>query len=418
MVEQTWRFRPWVREPVPLGMTCKPWWKDQLPSKCFAKHKNKLLQFPTSLDSRRWIFVKEGLDDFRKGCPLSKGLITRGTKEAFLPMVAHRVPQSGTKKRPRKPPKVTSLCTTLSSAQQARKAFLHDLETCITQDPSALFSTLEEDVPADFLLKAREVLDPDWKLEHILDYCEDHRKETKKSTKFFKKHEPKDLPRLPEIRQPSRYKFLQEDKISKLYFLSTLPRSYMPQGVRDFCKWVATLGDTGINEEFLLKRFDIGFEFKPTYDATEIKHVNLLPSELKYCKGLKKVKEMIFAIQETDFEKKVQKIKNPYQQKHEKIRYGAWYLKPKMWKKLLNDEPLIDPKILSKAQRESIPDVIEDLYATIAFKDFIINKGYNMPGILEQLFTKKGWTYDKFVTPIPKAVEAHDKVQATFEQDD
>ncbi|KAM6143224.1 putative protein FAM47C [Erethizon dorsatum] len=418
MVEQRWRLRPWVRKPMPLGMTCKPWWKDHLPSKCFAKHKNKLHQFPTSLDSRRWVFVKEGLDDFRKGCPPSEGLITHGTKEAFLPMVAHRVPQRGAKTSGRKRPKDTSPCSTLSSARLAPTTFMHNLEACLTQNPSALLSTLEEDVPADLLLKALKVLDPDRKLKDTWEYCEGHREGTKKPAKFSKRGPPRGFPSLPKIPQTRRYSFLQEDKISNLYFLSSLPRSYMPQGVRDFCRWVATLGDFGISEDFLLKQFDIGFEFKPTYDVNHIKKLNELPSELKCCQGLTTAKEVIFTIHELDVERNLQKPKNLYRQKHEKFRYGAWYLKPKLWRKLINDEPLIDPKILAEALREPPPDIIEDLYGTIAFKDFIVSKGYSMPRILEKLFTRKGWSYEKVVTPISRIVAAHKRALAAFARDD
>ncbi|XP_005414503.1 PREDICTED: protein FAM47A-like [Chinchilla lanigera] len=416
MVEDKWRLKPWVTEPMPLGMTCKPWWKDRLPSKSFPKHKNKRFQFPTSLDSRRWMFVKEGLDDFRKGSPLSEDLIIRGTKEGFLPLITNGGPQPSTKTSRQKPPKyTTSLYSTLSSAQIARKTFMHDLEAYLNQNPSALLSTLEEDVPVDLLLEALKVLDPDRKLEDTWDYCEGLREVTKKPTKPSKQRRSKPLPRLPEIPQPRRYSLLQEDKVSSLHFLSSLPRSYMPQGVRDFCRWVATLGDFGISEDFLLKRFDIGFEFKPTYDDNRMKKLHTLPPELKYCKGLKKVKEVIFTIEELDFERKLQKPQKSY---HEKIRYGAWYLKPTLWRKLINDEPLIDPKILAEAQREPPPDIIEDLYGTIAFKDFIVGNGYSMPGILEKLFTRKGWRYDKFVTPIPKAVDAYKRALAAFAQED
>ncbi|KFO28234.1 protein FAM47A [Fukomys damarensis] len=413
MVKQRWHLSPRVYEPAALGVTCQPSCKDHLPSKCFTKHKNKLLQSPASLEGQRWVFVREDLDDFRKGCPSSEGLITRGTKENFLPMVIHRVSQPGTKNSWRKPPNV-SLYSTLSSAQVARKTFMHDVETCLAQNSSALYSTLEEVVPADLLLKALNVLDPDRKLEDTWDYCEGHRERTKKPTEFSKQSSPKGFPKFPKISQPRRYSLLQGDKLSKLYLLSSLQRNYMPQGIRDFCRWIINLGDFGIREDFLLKLFDIGFEFKPTYDENQMKKINLFPSELKYCKGLKKLQEMIFSIQEFDFERKLKKLKNPRQPKHEKIRYGAWYLKPKLWKKLINDEPLIDPKILSEAQREPPPDIIEELYGTIAFKDFIVSKGYSMPGILEKLFTRKGWSYDKFVIPIPKAVRAYERELAAF----
>lgn len=50
------------------------------------------------------------------------------------------------------------------------------------------------------------------------------------------------------------------------------------------------------------------------------------------------------------------------------MRYGALYLKPKLWKKLVNDEPSIDPNVLLEdgSFRKELPehDTLEDLYGT------------------------------------------------------
>ena len=134
---------PGLLEPMPLGMNCKPWYKDKLPSKCFAKHKKALRKFPTYLDSRQWVFVKEGLDDLRKGCPPCKDLITRGPNEGFLPVIAHRVPQHAPPKK--KLPAEAEVFSTLSSAQQAWKTFVKEIEAHLTRHPLALYPKLEED---------------------------------------------------------------------------------------------------------------------------------------------------------------------------------------------------------------------------------------------------------------------------------
>lgn len=80
------------------------------------------------------------------------------------------------------------------------------------------------------------------------------------------------------------------------------------------------------------------------------------------------------------------------------MNYRAWYLKTKLWKKLINGEILIDSKVLLKAQEGvleqdiiSEQDILEGLYGTIAFKYFILSKGDRMLGFLEKLFTRKGW---------------------------
>ena len=112
------------------------------PSKCFMEHKGRL-PGPTSLDSRRWRFVRMGQDDFRRGCPPCDGLTALGPREGFLPQIDHRAPQPSPKKRH------AALCSKLSLAQQARKAFLADVEAQLTLHPLALYPDLEEDMPAE-----------------------------------------------------------------------------------------------------------------------------------------------------------------------------------------------------------------------------------------------------------------------------
>ncbi|EPY74431.1 hypothetical protein CB1_002041004 [Camelus ferus] len=662
MADKKWLLGPGPLEPMPLGMNCKPWYRDKLPSKCFAKHKKALLKFPTSLDGRRWVFVKEGLADFRKGCPPCEDVIPGGPEEGFVPVIAHRVPQLGPKKGQRKLPKTANLSSTLSPAQPARKAFVEDIEAHLTEHPLALYPNLEEDLPADLLLKVLEVLDPDRKLKDTWAYCEGPRKRTKPSTKlrkkrpakvyvepierapksypsslhykdrkpssfleflekiadshpaslhhegkkssidpepleqapeskpaslhhkrkkahiyleFFKKapeshpvslhqedksnihpellekapeshpaslhHEDKSnihpellekapeshpaslhhegrkssihleplekppesrrssfhhedkkssihlepLEKPPESRRSSfhhedkkssihleplekppesrRSSFHHEDKKSSIYPepLEKPPESHpaslhhedsnssifseppekapeshrsslhrkdrkssrkdsltdprtsrkIPKGIRQFCKWVATFGDLGIDEEFIMKKCEVKCECPPTYGTGCIKKVTKVPSEVKHCIGLNEMEERKFSIEERNWERKLQKPENPYKPNWVKMRYGAWYLKPKLWKKLINDEPLTDPKGLLGTQggcfgrRLPEQDILEDLYGTIAFKDYILSKGYEMPDILERLFIRKGWTYDSVKTPIQRVIK-------------
>lgn len=41
------------------------------------------------------------------------------------------------------------------------------------------------------------------------------------------------------------------------------------------------------------------------------------------------------------------------------MSYGAWYLNTKLWRKHRADEPLIDPKVLQKAQDENVKKEIQ-----------------------------------------------------------
>uniref|UniRef100_A0A8C8Z0J6 Protein FAM47A n=1 Tax=Prolemur simus TaxID=1328070 RepID=A0A8C8Z0J6_PROSS len=402
-------LRPWTLEPMPLGMNYKPWYNDKLPSQCFAKHKNRLLKFPTSLNSRQWVFVKEGLDDFRKGCPPCEGLITRGPKEAFLPMISHRVPQPAPRTSQRKLSKDAGLLYTFSRVRQARKAFVDDIEARLTQHPLALYPNLEEDLPADLLLKVLEVLDPERKLEDTWAYCEGKEKRTREPMKLCKHHCRKAFlgpPRTP-VSHPDDLP--QEETPATtvvppdfLRYRRNLPR------IRSFCEWVGTFGITGIDEEFMVNLFDFDSEFTPTYVPLRMKKIKDLTSVLKHSDKLSEMEEIQFSIEELDVERKLQKPPNPYKPDWVKMRYGAWYLKPKLCKKLINDEPLIDPKILLEAEaRARKPDIIDELYGTIAFKDFIVSKGYEMPDILKKLFRRKGWNYDSVKTPMERAMKTY-----------
>ena len=44
-----------------------------------------------------------------------------------------------------------------------------------------------------------------------------------------------------------------------------------------------------------------------------------------------------------------------------KFKYGAWYLKPKMWKKRSADEPLMDPKELKEQEMSEAKKKSNDL---------------------------------------------------------
>lgn len=110
---------------------------ETLPSKSFMKPKR--LRFPGPVNSRRWVFVREGLDDFRKGSHQHQH-----PKDVSLPHVHHRLPQATPKKRQNGLPEGAAL---LSKLPQVRKAFLEDVEDNMTLHPLTLYPHLEEALP-------------------------------------------------------------------------------------------------------------------------------------------------------------------------------------------------------------------------------------------------------------------------------
>ncbi|XP_010356387.1 protein FAM47A isoform X2 [Rhinopithecus roxellana] len=174
---------------------------------------------------------------------------------------------------------------------------------------------------------------------------------------------------------------------------------YTSEKLREFFKWAA---DLGADEESIRNLFDFTPKYRATYYDQKIKKVKECSSELKYSMELDEKNEAKFFSQEKYWGRKLHTPSNSYTAQRVKMKYGAWYLKPKLWKKLRSDEPLIDPKLLLEKPDE--PDILDDLYGPIAFKDFILSKGYEMPAILERLFARKGWTYDSVKTPIQRAI--------------
>ncbi|XP_008848706.1 putative protein FAM47D, partial [Nannospalax galili] len=364
--------------------------------------------------SRRWVFVKEGLDDFRKGCPPCEDVVIRGPNEGFLPTISHGAPHHDS----RKGKGYLGPLSPLSLSQQAQRDFAENTEANLTHHPLDLWPQ-EKDFSSGHLLNLLEVLDPDQKLEDKWAYCEDHRESIKlqpMKEEYPQKPVEQDPPKFP---GSLRYGVLHKKKPKKQKDTDSLYYRYMPKGLRGFCEWADTFGETGIDEEYMMKEFDIFSEWKPSYGDSAIKKISLLPSELKYFSMRNKVKEIRFSMEESNFERKLGKPHDPYKSTKEKIRYGAWYLKPNLWKKLVNDEPLIDPKVLLELEGglPGKPDIIEDLYGAIAFKDFIISKGYRMPVILEKLFKRKGWDYDTVNTPIPRVVKAHELIMQKRDED-
>nr|XP_014982651.1 protein FAM47B-like [Macaca mulatta] len=193
----------------------------------------------------------------------------------------------------------------------------------------------------------------------------------------------------------------QEDTPSTMECISdSLERRFTSRKLRDF-KWA---GDLGVDAESISSLFDFTPECRATSQDENIEKANECSSELKYSMELDDMDEIDFS-QIKEWDRKLQAAPNSYSAQGVKMRYGPWYFKPKLGKKLRSDEPLIDPKLVLKKPDE--PDILDGLYGPIAFKDFILSKGYRMPGILERLFAKKGWTYDSVKTPMQRAMQVY-----------
>ncbi|XP_059524069.1 protein FAM47E isoform X1 [Myotis daubentonii] len=387
--------------PTPLtrvGMNGRPWCKENLPSQFSTKDENRQLR-PTFMNTQRWIFVKKGLDDFRNGCPSCENMITRGLPEHPAPQRYSRGPRPPPTKRPCYLPTGAALCSRLSAAQQARKAFLEEIEAQLTRHPLARYPDLEESLPLELLKRVLQVLDPDKKLEDAWAHCEGVEKKTKGPTKLLEKRSTRaslGLPKKTPLSKKPRQSLSEEKPSAKDSLHKDGPNPYenVRKSVRDFCDWAASIGSSRIDEEYIMKQFDINYERGVSHNTLRPMKLSEIPGELKKGDGLRKQQEAEF------FQELEPEPKNTSKPKHVKMRYGSWYLHPKLWKRQRADEPLIDPKALHKGEnlREEQKKQEEEfakLHGPAAFKDFILRKGYRMPSFLENINTKKECDYKK-----------------------
>ena len=219
--KEKWLFGMEPLEPIPLGPHCKHWYKtrDKLPPNDLAKHRNRLLKCP--MDSRRWLSLREGLDNFRMGClpadhwAAYQSFMALG--KAFSPRLLIEFPNLPPRKTQNKLPEGAELLSKLSPAQQAQKAFVEEIKTSLTSHPLA-GCDLKECLPPDLLLKVLEELDPDTMLEDTWAYCEGMKDGKKSPIGLCEKHPEEINPEPPKPSQPgtSRTKSTRTCQTSQL----------------------------------------------------------------------------------------------------------------------------------------------------------------------------------------------------------
>ncbi|XP_030664833.1 protein FAM47A-like [Nomascus leucogenys] len=225
--------------------------------------------------------------------------------------------------------------------------------------------------------------------------------------------EPPKAPESHQFSKPPKKELLGEDTPSTNGCISDyLQPRYKSEKLREFFKWAA---DFGVDEETIWNLCLFPTMYRATHDDQKLKNIKECSSELKYTMQLGEKDKDKFLSQDKHRGRKFHRPSNVYITQPVKMTYGAWYLNPKLWKKRRSDEPLTDPQLAVKKSDEA--DIMDDLYAPIAFKDFILKKGYEMPGIIERLFARKGWTYDSVKTPIERAMKLYNYEDITKSPD-
>ncbi|XP_019349076.2 protein FAM47E isoform X1 [Alligator mississippiensis] len=378
-----------------------------MPLKCIRENK---LKFSDSLNSRRWTFLKNGLDDFRDGFPPpSDNNIIHGTKGPVPILQNNSASNASCMAQPKGRKRCTktqiSPCK-LSPLQKARRDYISQIEYCVSQHPLVLYPHLEESVPPELFKEVMDVLDPEMCLSCEAG-CKDHEQENhapQKEQYLLEDGQRKKTTPVPrssvlifkrkEFRGKNSYTRLSKKEVAareraaRLNYIPPLDEN-IKQITKEFCDWVTSLGGEKYNmdEATILSMFDTGYETKPTISVPiHVVELNNVPAELRKCLGVSppqtSAKSPLNAGCHPCY------AKDPSQTKWEKIRYGAWYLDPKTWRKQKANETLEAPKApvdsfqnMKMRLNGKEAEVIQ-LHGTYAFKEFLERKGYRKPEFL------------------------------------
>nr|XP_009685594.1 PREDICTED: protein FAM47E-like [Struthio camelus australis] len=300
-------------------------YKGKLSSRCFPAHSTKH-RFSDSLNSQRWRFLKSGLDDFRNGFPPPcDNIIIRSTK-GLSPIVL----QSRSHLAHQKARKISAKpdCK-LTSKQEAQKDFSEETDHNLSQHPQSFYSHLKDSIFPELLLEVMNTLEAEMH-KSCRAVKSDHEEEVLPPPKIWRY--PKDQHQTEATPGSSAHKESSRNNLhTQLLKTEVEKREKVPRP-----------------------------SYIPPVD------INTKPAARESCVW--------------------DASREPGQPKFVKIRYGAWYLDPKTWKKQKVGEPLMDPKETGDSVKNfTTPSVKKEnpkYYGMHAFKEFLERKGYRKPGIL------------------------------------
>ncbi|XP_053111403.1 protein FAM47E isoform X6 [Hemicordylus capensis] len=312
-------------------------YKEKLPSKCFQDHVTNKERFSDALNGQRWRFLKNGLDDFRNGCPPpSDNIIIRG-KKGPVPVLLHYKQMDASQIVPYKARELQTKSevsfSKLSAAQKARKDYIVQTEHCLTQHPLALYPHLEESVSPELFREVVRLLDPELHLSRS-SHGYDRTQATLPTIQYHLKCETKSPPThsaplqswLPKSKNPytwfSKKRVAERERAARIGYVPPLDEN-VKRVTKEFCEWVSAMQ---------------------------------MPSEPKW----------------------------------EKFKYGAWYLHPKKWKKQKASDWETVPEALKTflelrkkaAKQMESKEKATPLHGTFAFNRFLEMRGYRKPAFL------------------------------------
>ncbi|KAI8798489.1 protein FAM47E-like isoform X1 [Biomphalaria glabrata] len=412
------------------------WYKERLETKYLKNLKPGELYKNSS--TQNWIFLKDGLDDFRDGLPppvQGSDFIKPG--KGSVPILNSDYLKSNTVKQPAAKKRLSKYQTYMSRItpqQYQRREYINQVEKGLLKHPLALYPHLEDSLAPDRrqLLKSKlvainvhlgnpditqklfedivDLLDPQFNINEIVEddiefYGKDEFDEgsiteqdpavqrQKQDDALLKEVEltgTKNLYRW--VPRKENKKDGKKNKEKEIPWNSTLSEEeHMKQVTQEFCEWIADLGGetNNIEESTITSLFASGYETKPALSVPiHVVELTSVPQELRLTAVVPPPAPTSNGSVDVKEEKK-KRITGDYEPSWVKFKYGAWYLHPKTWKKMGFDEPLEDPKQLkeyelSEAKKKSneLNNELATMHASKAFADFIERKSTRKPEFL------------------------------------
>ncbi|KAK3100779.1 hypothetical protein FSP39_025196 [Pinctada imbricata] len=378
----------------------KPWYKERLDTKFIKSLKPS--DTSKTLVGKNWIFVKDGLDDFRDGLPpLTQGdILIKGTKGPGPNLTGSgenvsAVKQPAVRRRFTKHQICYSRSTPL---QQSRRDHIDEIEYSLIQHPLALYPHLEEAVSAELFEDIVDILDPEMNLdpdEELDDHLEEEdeeeeegKEEERPETAKSDAEKSQDSNEEGKIRNPYRWLPRKEErekkdkrKTTEKSASSESQEEHIKKVTKEFCDWVAeSLGgdQNKFEESTIMSLFASGYETKPALSVPiHVVELTNVPQELRQQATITQ-QQANKNLPPPEQKKNSWKYSGQYEPSWVKFQYGAWYLDPKSWTKRKDDEPLENPKETkdkemseAKKKSKSLNHVIAQSQGAKLFMDWV-----------------------------------------------
>uniref|UniRef100_A0A0B7BW95 Uncharacterized protein n=1 Tax=Arion vulgaris TaxID=1028688 RepID=A0A0B7BW95_9EUPU len=406
-----------VQEKGPINYASKnSWhvkWHNERMKTRYIKHvkPGKTLQ---NYDTKNWLFLKRGLDDFRVGLPpiiQDKNGIGSALHKDFVPI-------SGMKEQAalKHLSKYRTYLTRDSVQKQQIYNYINGVEQGLLTHPLALYPHLEKSVASEIFENILDILDPQFSAlefnEEELDMFGNADGEYDNTPQWggmgaahpAEEEKPKMEQTLgiePSFRNMYRWLPQKENvkdskrnkEKEKVWPSSQSEEEHIKQITQEFCDWVSDLGGetNNIEESTITSLFASGYDTKPAL-SVPIHVVDLanVPHELRLSAMVPPPAPPEKQASIADIPKK--KVAGGYDPTFVKFRYGAWYLNPNTWRKMGFYESLEDPKQLkehemseAKTKCHDLTEELASMHASKAFDDFIGKRNTRKPEFLAEI---------------------------------